>query len=135
RGSRRLPAPSPRAAARAAYLAAGLNAAAGLAMLLLLRPGLPGAGGAGAAARLAYLQSWSALWWAGWLVWHAAALALLGLYLALALRWWAPAPLRCGLALLCGAAGLAADLAAQSLWMGLGPRLGARELALLEAAA
>ena len=37
-----MPEPAARAVARAAYLAAGLNLAAGLVMLVLLQPGLPG---------------------------------------------------------------------------------------------
>jgi hypothetical protein len=131
----RVNSPSSSTASHVAYLAAALNAAAGLAMLVLLRPGLPGPGGASAAERLVYLQADVALWWGGWIIWHAAAIALLALYLALALRWGRDSPLRCGLALMCAAAGLACDLSAQALWMGLGPRVGERELALVEAAA
>ncbi len=123
---------SSRVAGRVALLAAGLNLAAGLAMLALLRPGLPGPGSS-VEARAAFVVANLITWWLGWLVWHAAALALLAFYVALAGRWWRRAPIRCGLALLCAAAALAVDLAGQALYVGLPPRLGVGELALLEA--
>jgi hypothetical protein len=125
---------SPRAAARAAYAAAGLNLLAALAMPLILQPGLPVPGSA-LADRLAYVRDHTALWGAGWIVWHAAAVALLAFYLGLAGRWGGRAPLRCGLALLCAAAGLAVDLAAEALYMGVAPRLTLDAFAVVEAAA
>src|SRR5204863_9184250 len=81
------------------------------------------------------VQRFTALWWGGWLVWHAAAISLMAFYLVLALRWGRLAPIRCGLAIVCGAAGLAADLSAQALWMGLVSRIEPRDLPLLESAA
>jgi hypothetical protein len=106
------------AAAGAAYLAAALNLAAALALVGVLAPGLP-APESTPALRLAYIAEHLGAWWAGWLLWHAAALALLAFYVGLACRWRSRAPIRCGLALLCGAAGLAVDLAAQAAYMGV----------------
>ena len=116
----------PRTAARAAYACAALNLAAAAAMLVLLQPGLPVPGSL-AAARLEYIASHRSLWWAGWLSWHAAAVGLLGFYAALAGRWGAESPLGTTLALLCATAGLAADLAAESVYMGLAPRMGGED--------
>jgi hypothetical protein len=121
RARRRVPGPSALdalpAAARAAYCAAALNLAAALALVLVLAPGLP-APGSTPALRLAYVAGHLGAWGAGWLVWHAAAVALLAFYVGLACRWGTRAPIRCILALLCGAAGLAVDLAAQAVYMG-----------------
>jgi hypothetical protein len=117
-----------------AYLAAGLNLAAGVATLVLLRPGLPGPGTT-PAGRLAYLETQTGAWWAGWLCWQGAALSLLGLFVVLAARWRGRAPVRCGLALLCGAAGLAADVSAQAVYMGVAPRIGPAAFPAVEAAA
>ena len=105
--SRFIPHPSSFIVARAAYAAAVLNLLAPLATLTLLRPGMP-LPGSTPADRMAYVSSHTGAWRAGWLVWHAAAIALQLFYLALALRWWTRAPLRCGLALLCAGAGLVA---------------------------
>lgn len=128
-----MPSPSRRAAI-AAYSAAALNLAAALALLFWLRPGLP-VEGSSAAERSFYLESHRGAWWAGWLLWHAAAIALLALYVALADLWRSAAPLLCGLAPLLAAAGLAADLSAEALYMGLAPGLAASSLALLETTA
>src|SRR6266542_1273204 len=125
---------APRTAARAAYLAAALNLAAAVAMLLVLRPGLP-APDCHLDERAAYLTSHLPTWWGGWLLWHAAAIALLAFYIALASQWWRAAPLRCVLAVLCATAGLAADLSAEALYMGLAPSLPPSALATLETAA
>ena len=106
--------------ARAAYVAAALNLVAGLAMLLILLPGLPTEGSL-IAERARYVTTEVTAWRVGWLLWHAAAIALLGFYVGLARRWWREAPILGGLALLCGAAGLAADLTAEALYMALAP--------------
>lgn len=124
----------PRQAAKAAYFAAALNLAGALAMLLSLRPGLP-VEGSRLADRQAFLAGHLSEWWAAWLLWHAAAIALLGFYVGLAALWRRRAPILCGLALLCSAAGLAADISAESLLMGLLPGLGADAFASLERAA
>src|SRR5205823_7486235 len=125
---------SPRAVARAAYVAAGANLAAAAALMLVLQPGLP-LPGSDQASRQAYLAEHTVAWWLGWLLWHAAAIALLAFYVGLAGIWGQRAPIRCGLALLCAAAGLAADLGAQTLYMGVLPGLGADAFAAVETAA
>lgn len=113
---------SARTASRAAYVAAVLNFAASAAMLTVLRPGLPVKGSV-LADRLAFVSGQPALWWGGWLLWHAAAISLLGFYVGLAGHWNQRAPLLTVLALLCATSGMAADLAAESLYMGIAPRL------------
>ena len=118
-------------ASRLAYGAAGANLAAGAATLALLQPGLPVAGSV-LQSRLAYVSGHTAAWWTGWLCWHAAALALLGLYVALARRWGRQAPVRCALSLLCGAAGLAVDLGAQGVYMAVAPYLAPETFAVVE---
>lgn len=123
-----------RVAARAAYVAAALNLAAGVATLLLLREGLP-APGTTPGDRLAYVAGQTVAWRAGWLCWHAAALALLAFYVALAGRWWRRAPIRCGAGVLCAAAGLAVDLGAQGVYMGVAPHLSPEAFAVAEAVA
>jgi hypothetical protein len=125
---------SPRAVARAAYVAAGANLAAAAALALVLQPGLPLPGN-DLPARQAYLAEHTAIWWAGWLLWHAAALALLAFYVGLAGYWGQRAPIRCGLALLCAGAGLAVDLGAQTLYIGVLPGLGPEAFAAVEDAA
>jgi hypothetical protein len=122
---------SPRAAARAAYIAAGIHVVAAGAMLLALQPGLRVAGSV-LATRQAYVSTHTSAWWLGWLVWHAADLTLLALYVALAARWGRRAPLRCGLALLLAGAGLADDLGAQAVYMGVAPHLGPEAFAVAE---
>jgi hypothetical protein len=56
-----------RHAARVAYAAAGLNLAAGLAMLVFLKPGLPVPGSL-LSERLDFIRGHSRLWWSGWIV-------------------------------------------------------------------
>jgi hypothetical protein len=124
---------SPRAAARAALLAAGLSLLAGLAMLVLLRPGLPVLEST-VETRWLYIREHPAAWWIGWLCWHAAAVALLGFYVGLAGVWRRRAPIRCGLALLCSGAALAADLSGQALHIGMPARLDVTTYALVETA-
>jgi hypothetical protein len=116
---------------RAAYAAAILNLLAPLATLTLLRPGMP-LPGSTLAERTTYVATHTGAWRAGWLVWHAAAIALLLFYLALALRWWPRAPLRCGLALLCAGAGMAVDLGAQAVYIGVAPALSGDAYAVVE---
>jgi hypothetical protein len=116
---------------RAAYAAAILNLLAPLATLTLLRPGMP-LPGSTLAERTTSVATHTGAWRAGWLVWHAAAIALLVFYLALALRWWPRAPLRCGLALLCAGAGMAVDLGAQAVYIGVAPALSGDAYAVVE---
>jgi hypothetical protein len=126
-----LPEIPPRRAATVAYVAAGLNLVAAGAMFSILRPGLPVAGSQ-LLDRVAYLGARTGFWWGGWLVWHAAAIALVAFYVALAATWSRHAPLLSTLALLCATAGLAADLSAEALYMGVAPRLRAEAFALCE---
>ncbi|MBI4577338.1 MAG: hypothetical protein HY722_13850 [Planctomycetes bacterium] len=111
---------SPGRAAAVAWLAAGLNLSAALAMAWVLAPGLPVEGSL-LESRMAYVSTHRPAWWLGWLLWHAAALGLVAFYLALAGLWGREAPLRTGLALLAAGAGLAADLGAETLYMAVAP--------------
>lgn len=103
------------AARRIAFLAAAANALAGLAMLFILRMGLPPEG---LSVRSTFISSHLVVWRLGWLSWNIAAITLLALFLALASRWSKEAPLLCGLAIVVATAGLAADLGAESLLAG-----------------
>jgi hypothetical protein len=94
---------------RVAYLASALNALAAGAMVFLLRPGLLG--------DHAWIAAHRPQWILGWLLWQAAAIALVAFYVALSLRWRERAPIRARLAVLVAAAGLAADLAAETMLM------------------
>lgn len=115
-----------------AYLAAGVNLAAAVVMLTVLRPGLPGA--QSLAERISYVAEHTTEWRLGWAVWNAAAITLVGLFAALAYLWRAEAPVASSLALLCGAAGLSADIAAEALLMGVLPGSHARDFAVVERA-
>jgi hypothetical protein len=123
---------APRAAGRAAFVAAGVHVVAAVAMLLWLQPGLPVAGST-VPQGMAYLAEHTVAWWVGWLIWQAADLALLAYYVGLAGRWWRGAPIRCGVALLGAAAGVGADVGAQAIYMGVAPRLDAQGFAVAEA--
>jgi hypothetical protein len=129
-----MPVVSRAASARAAYVAAALNLAAALAMLLVLRPGLPVPGGE-LAGRFAYITAVHGVWWGGWLLWQAAALGLLAFYVGLAAQWAGTAPLRCLVAVLCATAGIAADISAEALYMALPAQLGAGSLPAVDAVA
>src|SRR3954447_4623633 len=82
--------------ARLAYLVAALHLAAAVSIVALLQPGLPAASTT-PAARQAFQADHLAAWWLGWLVWHAAGIALVALYVGLAQLWRPHAPLRRGL--------------------------------------
>ncbi|MDP9299740.1 MAG: hypothetical protein M3P43_02415 [Actinomycetota bacterium] len=106
---------SPGAARRLAFLAAFANALAGGLTLFVLRRGLPPQG---LVTRSTFISSHRVLWQLGWLAWNAAAITLLGLFLALAARWWKRAPVSCGLAIVVATAGLGADISAEALLAG-----------------
>lgn len=129
-----MPDVSPRVVARAAFIAAGLNLIAALAIVTVLRPGLPGPEGS-VELRRAYVLEHPALWSLGWLTWHAAAIGLLAFYVGLAGLWLNRAPVRCVLGMLAGCAGLAVDLSGQALYLGLPRWLDVPGFALLERAA
>jgi hypothetical protein len=119
------------ASAQTAYLAAAVNLLAALILLLVLRHGLPGSG-APVDERLAYIESHAGLWTLGWVIWNAAAVTLVAFFVVLAIRFWATAPLICGLALVCAAAGLAADLSAEALYLSAAAGVSARVYAEIE---
>jgi hypothetical protein len=123
-----------RHAAIAAYVAAAVNLAAGLVMLLALRYGIP-AGESDLSARIAYVGDHLLVWRLGWLVWNLAAISLLGFFVVLAARWRERAPILCGLALLCAAAGLAADLGAETILAVVSPGLRGETYAVVESVA
>jgi hypothetical protein len=125
---------APRHAPTAAYLAAAVNLAAGAVMLLALRHGIP-AGGNHLPARIAYVRDHTLVWRAGWLAWNLAAISLLGFFVVLSARWRQGAPILCGLALLCAAAGLAADLGAETILAVVSPRLHGETYAVVESIA
>src|SRR5579883_2099357 len=112
-------------------------------MLVALEPGLPVAGSA-LAARMAHVSERTAVWWLGWLVWHAADFSLLAFYVPPARRqghverqqrkiWlvWHAADF----SLLLAGAGLADDLGAQVVYMAVAPRLGPEAFVVAEAVA
>jgi hypothetical protein len=100
-------------------------------MLSILRPGLPVVGSR-LADRVAYVSARPGLWWGGWLLWHAAAIALVAFYIALGGRWNRRAPLLSTLGVLCATAGLAVDISAEAIYMGVAPRLSPETFALSE---
>ena len=104
-------------------MAALTNFVAAACLATILRPGLPGMART-AAERDFYIRGHVVLWRVGWLTWHAAALSLLALFVVLALRARRTAPVVSTLALICGGAGLAADLSAEAVLMGLVPSVG-----------
>ena len=112
----------PERAARIAYAAAALNLAAALAMLFLLKRGLPVPGSV-TSVRLGFIRSHLGLWWSSWLLWHAAAISLVLFLLVLAERFRRQAPVRAAIAVIAAVAGLSADLAAEAIYMGVAPRL------------
>lgn len=101
-----------RVRAAAPLACAGTNALAFLALALGLRHGTEMAP---LADRISFVESHPLLWRAGWCVWMAAAISLLGAY-----AWWASRiPSRAGLlGFLVAAAGLCCDLSAESLFVG-----------------
>ena len=123
-----------RHAPTAAYVAAGVNLAAGLVLLLALRHGIP-AGESDLSARITYVGDHALVWRLGWLVWNLAAISLLGFFVVLAARWRERSPILCGLALLCAAAGLAADLGAEAILAVVSPGLRGKTYATVESVA
>lgn len=129
-----MPEVASRQAATAAYIAAAVNLAAGLVMLVAIRYGIP-AGESDLSARIAYVGNHLLAWRLGWLVWNLAAISLLGFFVVLAARWRERAPILCGLALLCAAAGLAADLGAETILVVVSPGLRGETYAVVESIA
>ena len=103
----------------APHVCAALHAAAGAAMLFLLRGGTEAE--PSLAARMAYVDAHAAAWRAGFGVWMAAGVSVLALY-----AWWASALVRTRVAvaaLVVAAAGLMCDLSGELLYAGWLPRL------------
>jgi hypothetical protein len=125
---------TPRHAPTAAFVAAAVNLLAGLVMLLWLRHGIP-AGESRLSERISYVGDNIIAWRAGWLVWNLAAISLLGFFVVLAACWRERAPILCGLALLCAAGGLAADLGAETILSVVSPGLRGQTFAVVESIA
>ena len=121
----------PSGAARVASVTAGLNLAAALLMLLALRPGLPVSSSL-PADRILFIERNTAFWWAGWLVWHAAAISLVLFFLVLAGRFRGSAPVLSAAAVVLSVAGLAADLSAEAIYMGVVPELRGNQFRVAE---
>src|SRR5215207_4822763 len=101
-----------RALSPAPYVCAALHAAAGLAMLLVLRGGTEAE--PRLAARMAYVHAHTAAWRAGFAVWMMAGMSVLALY-----AWWAPAVRSrraAWAAVVLAGAGLACDLSGEALY-------------------
>lgn len=101
----------------APWICSGMNALAGLGMLLLLRGGTEAV--PVLADRIAYISS-HALWWrAGWVVWMAAAVSSIAFY-----AWWGAWLPSAGwgiAAVAVGALGLVCDFFAEALFIGWWP--------------
>lgn len=100
-------------------------------MLFLLRPGVP-PGEDDLARRIEHVNGNVASWRLGWLAWNLAAVALLAFYSVLAARFRDGAPLLCALAVPLAAAGLAADVGAETISMIVLPGAGPESFALAE---
>lgn len=118
----------------AAWLALGLHLIAGLAMAITLRHGLET--NADLIGRLRFIADHTAGWVGAWLTWNAAALSVLYYFACFASAHGTDdptpgSPLR--FAVTMGAAGVALDLAAEAVEMGVLPALARSALADLEA--
>ena len=101
------------------WICAALHAAAGLAMLLLLRAGTEAQ--PSLAARMAYVATHPGGWRAGFAIWMAAGMSILAFY-----AWWSCAARPAGLALSALAvafAGLVCDLTGEAMYVGWLPLL------------
>jgi hypothetical protein len=110
-----------------------MNAVASIVMVAVLRMGLPG-GSDTATERLVFIQGHVWQWRVGWLTWNLAALSLVALYAALGLIAGMNGNLLVRLAMVVAAAGLAGDLTAEALIMGLEPSLSPSAFAVAERA-
>ena len=117
-------------AARIAFAAAAIHLVTAVVSLGLAR-GLP-PGESSLARRIDYVGDHLLIWRAGWLLWTAAAVSLLALYVALYGLWKDNASTAARLAMLFAAAGFAPDLVAGSLFIGVMPGLGAADYSVVE---
>lgn len=114
-----------------AVVAAAANLIAGAVMFFWLRHGIP-AGEQAAALRRSYIASHIMEWRLGWIAWNVAALSLIALLASLSVVWRDRAPIAATVALALAAAGLAADLAAESILAGVIPSASASSFHALE---
>lgn len=109
-----------------AWLAAATHVIASVAMLLLLRRGLPGFADD---ERLAYMAAHRVAWMVGWALWQLAALSLLGFYGVLALRFRGVLSV---VAMAAAAAGISLDFACEARYMAALPELHGADFAHLD---
>jgi len=109
-----------------AFFAAAMHVIASIAMLVLLRRGLPGFPDED---RIAYMAVHRAAWIGGWLVWQIAAVSLLAFYAVLALRFRG---VLSATAMAVAAGGIAIDFACEARYMGIMPELRGAEFAALD---
>jgi hypothetical protein len=112
--------------ARVAWFAAAAHFIAAVAMLLFLREGLPGVPDE---QRLAFMNARPLTWMGGWMLWHLAAISLVALYVALALRFRDVLSIT---AVAAATAGLAIDMACEAKYIGVLPELRGDEFARLD---
>lgn len=112
--------------ARVAWFAAAAHFVAAAAMLLFLREGLPGFP---EEQRLAYIGANRLTWAAGWLLWHVAAISLVALYVALAVRFKDVLSIT---AVAVATAGLALDITCEAKYIGILPQIRGDEFARLD---
>jgi len=109
-----------------AWLAAATHIVASIAMLLLLRRGLPGFSDD---ERLAYIASHRAAWIGGWMLWQVAAISLIAFYGVLALRFRGVLSV---VAIGVATAGLAIDFVCETRYIGVLPDLHGAAFAALD---
>ena len=109
-----------------AWIAAAAHVVAAVAMLLLLRAGLPPAPDD---ERIAYITTHRVAWTSGWLTWQLAVVSLIALYAVLARRFSGALPLA---ALAIGTAGASIDVATQMRFIVILPKLRGEAFALLD---
>ena len=112
--------------ARVAWFAAAAHFLAAVAMLLFLRQGLPGFA---EEERVAYMSARPVMWLGGWVLWHVAAVSLIALYVALAMRFRDVLSIT---AVAAATAGLAIDIACEAKYIGVLPALRGDEFERLD---
>ncbi len=106
---------SARAQATLAYATAAMHIVASVAMLVVLRYGLPGYS---SEERLVFIHSHETAWRAAWLLWHVAAMLVVALFIVLAIRF------RAWSAIIVSLAAIAIDLTSEQQYMRVLPLLG-----------
>lgn len=111
----------------AAWLSLAIHAIAGVAMATVLRYGL--GSNADFSGRVAFLVEHQRLWVLGWLTWNAAALAILYFFLSFARAHQASSAASAAMlqfGVLLSAAGVAADLSAETIEMAIIPEIASK---------